>query len=413
MAAALLAGCGGSQPPIGASATMQQRPAIAAARTIVRRIQPMWSYAVLYSFSGCRASDGAGPDAGLTDVNDTLYGTTYGGGANCHRDGWGTVYSISTDGDEKVLHTFRRDSAGNQPVAGLTNVNGILYGVTAHGRGKHNYGTVYSISTTGKDKFLFSFDRSDGDDPQGSLTAVNGRLYGTTLDGGSANQGTVFSMTMDGKSQTILHSFTGGSDGTSPTSGLINVNGTLYGTTYSGGGTGCDIQGGCGTVYRISTSGKERVIHRFGGSDGADPRAGLIEVNGTLYGTTLGGGNTSCGCGTVYRISTSGKERVIYSFGYGSGGANPGPLLNVNGTLYGTTNFGGSGCGNLGCGTVYSVTTSGVEKVLHRFKGSKLGYGPHPEGRLIEVHGTLYGTTQYGGSECGEEGCGTVFTLKE
>ncbi len=152
---------------------------------------------------------------------------------------------------------------------------------------------------------------------------------------------------------------------------------------------------GYGTVFKITTSGKETVLHSFGGSsrdDGGEPEAGLINLNGTLYGTTSVGGKNATG--TVFSITTSGIETLLYSFKvFGSGdGANPeAGLLNVKGTLYGTTSYGGT----FGYGTVFSITPSGKETVLHSFGGS--GDGNEPFAGLINVKGTLYGTTTSGG----------------
>jgi uncharacterized repeat protein (TIGR03803 family) len=140
----------------------------------------------------------------------------------------------------------------------------------------------------------------------------------------------------------------------------------------------------------------------------------LINVNGTLYGTTVGGGRRY-GNGTVYSITTSGQEKVLYRFERrGSNAATPeAGLINVKGTLYGTTLEGGgsSACGEYGCGTVYSITLRRVETVLYRFAGGS--DGSHPGATLVNVNGTLYGTTALGGgssSKC-SEGCGTVFAL--
>src|SRR5579871_4674408 len=114
----------------------------------------------------------------------------------------------------------------------------------------------------------------------------------------------------------VLYSFKGGSrDGENPFAGLINVNGTLYGTT-AGGGAYC-ASTGCGTVFSITTSGVESVLYSFKNDpDGSHPLAGLLNVKGTLYGTTNGGGGI--GYGTVFSITTSGKESMLYSFGGGS-----------------------------------------------------------------------------------------------
>jgi uncharacterized repeat protein (TIGR03803 family) len=116
----------------------------------------------------------------------------------------------------------------------------------------------------------------------------------------------------------------------------------------------------------------------------------LIDVNGTLYGTTMNGGGSNLGA--VFTITTSGHESVLYAFQKGSDGANPeASLTDVNGMLYGTTTSGGAYCRDINCGTVYSITTSGAEQVLHSFGAN--GDGVHPGSGLTEVNGTLYGTT--------------------
>jgi uncharacterized repeat protein (TIGR03803 family) len=167
-----------------------------------------------------------------------------------------------------------------------------------------------------------------------------------------------------GSSYKVVYNFAGGSDGARPLAGLINVNGTLYGTTVQGGGEGCYKSFGCGTVFSVTPSGQETVLHAFtGGSDGANPKAGLIDVNGTLYGTTFHGGDTKCngrsgvGCGTVFSITPSGAETVLHGFTGPPDGAWPAAgLRDVNGTLYGTTAEGGTpgGCRlghpKIGCG---------------------------------------------------------------
>ena len=160
----------------------------------------------------------------------------------------------------------------------------------------------------------------------------------------------------------MLYSFKAGKDGAYPEAPLTNVSGTLNGTTYIGG-SGCVSYGGCGIVFDVSRSGAERVLYRFKGADGRAPVAGLTDVNGKLYGTTLhGGSDADCqDCGTVFDVSTSGKERVLHSFkGLPDDGAYPSAgLINVNGILYGTTASGGSShCAKsgYGCGTVFRIS---------------------------------------------------------
>ncbi len=391
----MLAGCGG-----GSGTPLSPSPAgVTGERTHVRP-----AYSVLYSFKG-GSGDGANPFAGLINVNGTLYGTTAGGGAYCTGYGCGTVFAITPSGKETVLYSFAGalgEGDGNDPAAGLLNVKGTLYGTTNAG-GATIYGTVFSVTTSGKETLLYSFGGGSGDGayPYGDLVNVNGTLYGTTESGGANLDGTVFAITTSGK-ETVLYSFgTGSGDGEDPYAGLINVNGTLYGTTEYGGANGD------GTVFKITTSGKESVLYSFRGKSGKHPKAGLLNVNGTLYGTTAGGGAGSCtysyvrgGCGTVSAITSSGKETVLYSFKGKNDGQTPyASLINASGTLYGTTYEGGPNDD----GTVFSIAPSGKETVLYSFRG-KSG---NPEAGLVNVKGTLYGTTNGGGAN----GYGTVFSL--
>jgi uncharacterized repeat protein (TIGR03803 family) len=395
---AILAGCGGhGTVPVSAA-----KDAGAATPT---------AYHMLHQFSG--GLDGANVDAGLIEVNHFLYGTTAHGGAYDR----GTFYHISTTGDEKVLYHFGKGSDGAKPHAGPIAVNGTFYGTTEAG-GSSNQGTVFSMVVTGRgigqETVLHSFAGSpDGNSPFGGLLYVNGTLYGTTFGGGKHGMGTVFSISPSGNEK-VLHSFAGGSDGASPYSGLTDVNDTLYGTT-SGGGTGCpNNPSGCGTVYSISTTtGKEMVLYGFaGGSDGNYPFAPLLAMKGTLYGTTLYGGSgcsssSSDGCGTVYGITPTGKETVLHRFDDSDGYAVYAGLAEANGTLYGAAGGGGA----FGRGLIYSMSPTGRETVLYTYRHDSTGWGPLAP--PIDVKGTLYGTTQYGGSTGCKNfaGCGTVYAL--
>lgn len=261
---------------------------------------------VLYSFYGVgdgSGTDSATPFAGLVEMNGALYGTTYAGGLRCgHGSECGTVLEVSTAGSERVVYRFKKHHDGSGPTAGLINVNGVLYGTTQDG-GTRGQGTVFAITTSGEKTVLHSFTggSSDGAYPIAGLSDVKGTLYGTAEDGGANNDGSVFAITTSGK-ETTLYSFKSGRDGAYPQAVLINVKDTLYGTTFGGGGLGCGSFDGCGTVFKMRPSGKETVLYRFkGGTDGAQPYAGLINVKGILYGTTGGGGTT--GNGTVFRIS--------------------------------------------------------------------------------------------------------------
>ena len=147
---------------------------------------------MLHSFGG--ASDGINPTAGLLDVNGTLYGTTNFGG----KYGAGTIFSISTTGKERVLYSFGATTGdGGVPMAGLVRVGGRFYGTTAGGGAYRYYGTVFSIGVTGEgEQVLHSFGASkDGATPEASLLYLNGTFYGTTDKGGTANHGTIFALT--------------------------------------------------------------------------------------------------------------------------------------------------------------------------------------------------------------------------
>jgi len=229
--------------------------------------------------------------------------------------------------------------------------------------------------------------------------------------------GTVYKINPATGVETVVHSFNGG-DGSNPDAALLEVGGTLYGSTYRGGaGTGCVEGYGCGTVFKLSpVTGAVTVLHSFssGGSDGASPDAPLIKVGGTLYGTTNLDGTAGCpgpyGCGTVFKINpVTGAATALYEFTGGSDGAHPvAALLNLGGTLYGTT-----GAGTSNDGVVFKIDPNmGALTVLHQFSGSD---GKGSLAALINVGGTLYGTTASGGasgSGCGGSGCGTVFKFK-
>lgn len=420
-----IAGCGGSQSPIGAPGAMSQ--AVDGASSS--------SFRVLHRF-GRTYGGGVDPRSALLDVNGTLYGTTIETRA-CRRGscGYGTVFSVSATGIKTTLYRFKGGASdGAYPNAPLIDVDGTLYGTTAAGGGGSGCtgdgcGTVFSVSTSGSEKMLYSFQGgSDGANPAGGLIEVGGTLYGTTISGGAYSNcgsgyasgcGTVYSISPSG-SEHVLHAFTGIPDAAEPTTPLTDVTGTLYGVT-SKGGVACgnstvSFPDGCGTVYSITTSGSETVVHRFKGqADGKFPTGGLLDVDGMLYGTT---GGLAYDRGSVYKISTDGTVTTLYRFQALPDAAFPnGGLIDVNGMLYGTTTEGGTACtttGAFGCGTAFSVTTSGKEAVLHRFASKSSGR--YPMAGLTYLNGQLYGTTPSGGyvgsGHCNLGlGCGIVFAL--
>jgi uncharacterized repeat protein (TIGR03803 family) len=431
VAVAMLAACGGSQPLTGAPGAMPQSSAS------VPMHASFGAAGNLRSLARRNVDGEKYPQAPLIDVGGTLYGTTNNGGAfHNHKTcpgGCGTVFSITTSGVVKVLHSFGNAQDGQYPAeAGLVDVSGTLYGTTSAG-GAFGGGTVFSITTDGVETVLHSFGaQGDGTAPiGGSLLEVRGTLYGTTWSGGAygsqtcpaflepAGCGTVFSITTGGIEK-VLHSFGNGDDAQHPWAGLVHIGSgtTLYGTTFFGGNQRRCIgdEGiGCGTVFSITTSGTETVLHQFGkGHDGEYPQARLLPVHGALYGTAKEGG--AYGGGTVFVVTTDGNATTLHSFSnlYRDDGDTPDAgLIDVKGTLYGVTYFGG-GCDE---GTVYSVTTAGAETVLHGFCNG-VNDGSTPWAGLVNVHGRLYGTTWLGGGHpirCGHHGhptgCGTVYSI--
>lgn len=391
IAAATLTGCGLNLPSAGTV-------------TATNPIPTSTQYRVIHSFAGY-PYDGAEPDGGLVNDMGMLFGTTYKGG----KYNEGTVFAIAPSGAETVLHSFGGSGDGMNPFAGLVGVKGTLYGTTING-GASNAGTVFAITTSGKETVLHSFGGSgDGDYSYASLVNMKSTLYGTTYEGGSHNAGTVFAVTTSGK-ETVLHSFGGTGDGQYPLAGLIHLKGKLYGTTPSGGAKRAEA----GTVYAVTTTGNETVLHSFGGSgDGGFPNAGVTNINGTLYGTTYSGGTK--GDGTIFATDTSGKETVLYSFGPWKNGGQPyAGLSDIGGLLYGTTEYGGSrsckpGSSNYypGCGIVFAFTRPHNEAILHRFKNDPRD-GKFPLAGVINLSGTLYGTTSSGGAD----NEGIVFSLR-
>ena len=382
-------------------------------------------FTVLHAFTD--GSDGANPAADLIDDSSgNLYGTTAeGGGSGCNRLGCGTVFKLAPDGTESVLYAFTGGSDGSVPAGVLTKDKGNnLYGTTGQGGGSdcggRGCGTVFKLAPDGTETILHIFTGgSDGDAPEGGLIKdKTGNFYGTTLEGGGTyagcNEGCgiVFEITMDG-TETVLHAFTGGSDGAFPVSELMRDKaGNLYGTTQEGGGTDCNGIG-CGTVFELAPDGTESVLYAFtSGSDGAWPEGGLIgDGAGNLYGTTAEGGGTNCsglGCGTVFKLAPDGTEVVLHAFTGGSDGAGPVARLTRDkaGNLYGTTLDGGStGCGGSGCGTVFRIAPDGTESVLYAFRRKS---GAYPFAGVIKGDsGVLYGTAFEGGPNC--KLCGTVF----
>jgi uncharacterized repeat protein (TIGR03803 family) len=389
------------------------------------------SFSVLYTFTG--TPDGSEPgQANLLDVNGTLYGTTYSGGAY----GFGMVFKFDRKGQETVLYSFTGGTDGANPSAGVVrDAKGNLYGTTYSGGdlsctsiyGTPGCGVVFKLDTAGTETALYSFTGgTDGGEPQGLVIDNAGNLYGITFFGGSQTCpfgslgcGVVYKVDTSGK-ETVLYTFQDGTDGGEP-NGFVTMDsaGNLYGATISGGDlSACSGQGGCGVIFKLDTSGKETVLYTFtGGADGAVANGGfLMDAKGNLYGTTNFGGDLSCsnnpfytGCGVVFEVTAAGTERVLHTF-KGKDGANPtlGLVQDAKGNFYSTTEYGGA----FNLGTVFELTAKGTESVLHSFTG--LADGEYPDsGLTIDAKGNLFSNTLEGGDlSCSPPyGCGTLFRV--
>ncbi len=312
---------------------------------------------VLHAFSG--GEDGSHPLGGVVlDKAGNIYGTTeWGGQFLCGNQGCGTVFKITPDGTKSILHSFN-GADGQFLLSGLLlDKTGNLYGTT-QGGGAFGQGTVFELHANGVLTTLHSFDIDDGATPEAGLIAdMDGNLYGTTLAGGPSGRGTVFRLAPDG-TETVLQGFTTG--GLRPQASLLlDSAGNLYGTTTQGGGVGCPGVGGCGVAFKVTPDGTETVLHAFGGgSDGSSPLSNLVaDKSGNLYGTTYFGGNGACGngCGTVFKIDPQGNETVIQLFSK-KNGALPaaGLIIDKKGHLYGTTST--RGPQQIAFGTVFEIT---------------------------------------------------------
>ena len=274
------------------------------------------------------------------------------------------------------------------------------------------------VGAAGNPEVIHSFGDGGGEYPATDLVfGLDGTLYGTTTQGGSLNSGTVFALTPSGQgwSETTLHSFTSGPDGGQPYNGVtLDAQGNVYGTAVTGG-TGQACEGGCGVVFKLTKTGStwtQTVLHDFtGGNDGSGPGAGLtFDRHGNLYGMTPTGGEF--GLGVIYQLSPAARGNwtftVVHAFTGGVDGAaaSSGRLLLRGGNLYGVTTVGGA----WGKGTAFRLVPERgggwTLQTLYSFKGTPDGALPY--GAMVrDTAGRLYGTTYYEGAH----GVGAVYEL--
>lgn len=385
------------------------------------------SHSILHSFSG---ADGSEPKAQLVQASDgNFYGTTSSGGsANS-----GTVFKMTPGGSLTTLHSFMGGSDGANPTTGMIQASdGNFYGSIDSG-GASGYGYIYKVTPTGTFSTLFSFSGGDGVAPRGELAqGSDGNLYGVTafgangfgtgcaltLGGSGCGLGTVFKLTLSG-SLTSLYNFSSADDnGAVPEAGLIEgQDGNFYGTTGRLGTTST----GVGTVFKISPTGTLTTLHRFVGgvADGAGPRGALVQLaDGTLYGTTMGGGANFVG--TIFKLAPDGTG---FAIAHAFQSTEFAPISNLqllhasDGNIYGTTIAASSGGAGFlpPVGSIYQLTPAGVFSKVFTFELSLTAptapSGALPNSGLIQgSDGNLYGTTQCGTDNCVALG-GTVYRL--
>ncbi|MGA8491334.1 MAG: choice-of-anchor tandem repeat GloVer-containing protein [Terriglobales bacterium] len=422
-------------------------PALAASQTV----NLTWDASTSQDTVGYNVYRGANPDGpyhkinsildpnisysdGTVQVGKTYYYVT----TAVDNQGVESAYSNQTEavipaggsGSENALYSFAGGGDPKLPYAGLIfDKAGNLYGTSEFG-GTYNQGTVFEITPNSNgswtESVLYSFTGSeDGAQPYGSLVFdSSGNLYGTTNFGGDTNCnlgcGTVFKLSpgSSGWTESVLYTFTGGSDGGEPDARvLFDAAGNLYGTTLLGGSINSACTSGCGTIFKLahgSSGWTESIIYAFqGGTDGLSPYDGLaFDAAGNLYGSTYAGGS---GYGVIFKLtpgSSGWAETVLHAFRGGYDGKSPyGDLiLDGSGNLYGTASQGGY----QGYGVVFEMllNTKGrwAEKVLHSFANTPAG---NPvAGLAIDTAGNLYGTTMLGATRasCGG-GCGALFKL--
>lgn len=367
----------------------------------------------IYVFQG--QPDAYAPLTGVTHIGNTLYGTTTQGGASNE----GALYSVTTGGAERVMHSFPTGSNdGIYPSAPLTAVNGTLYG-TAYEGGTNGRGVLFSITSSNSYHILYNFGKTSSDcgSPDTALAYVASKnaLYGVGYGGGATGEGCVFKFSLGAKpTESVVYSFTGSASSSTQASAPVFYKGALYLTT-PGGGTS-----NYGAILKVTLSGTERLEYSFKNDpDGQAPEAALVVMGDALYGTTQAGGQGACvgyaGCGTVFKFTPSTrKEKVLHRFNDRvsviDGQGPQAPLIAVSGTLYGTTpSCTGNGCG---AGTVFSITPAGSETILIHFTAPPSdppGYPQNAYAPVLSLNGMLYGTTD----QSIVSGDGTVYAIPQ
>jgi uncharacterized repeat protein (TIGR03803 family) len=357
------------------------------------------SATALHTFLGGANEPG---NAAPIEFQSTIYGTAGATGSSLY----GSVYKLDpSTGVETTVYSFTGGADGGGPIGQLAVSGETLYGVTTNG-GANQAGTLFALDPATA-TLTTAYNFASGIGRAGAAMAVlKGTLFGTTSGGGADQAGTIFKFNPAKKSYATLYSFTGGGDGGSPYAGLSTDGTTLYGSTYTGG---ADY---AGTLYAANpSSGTQTVLHSFTGqSDGGYPLTVPVAFSGMLYGTADYGGTLSglCfggfGCGVLYSVSPSGTDfSVLHSFGFNGDGAVPGTPLLVNGSvIFGGTAVGGTGAS---AGTLFSYSPGQTGfTTLYTFSGGNDGANP---AGLAGSGSSLYGVAGGGGTY----GLGNLFSL--
>lgn len=379
------------------------------------------NYQIFYHF-GTSFNDGQNPYGSLTSINSKLYGMASGGGNNSY----GMIFSIDTSGSNYIdLYDFTASYDDANPHGALTNVGGVLYGMTTG----VSYGNIFSIDTDGTNyNNLHQFnDTTDGANPAGSLTYHNGLLYGMTANGGNdtilgvaVNGGTIFTIDPTGNNFHVIMTFQGrlgnSNYGSNPAGSLLIEGNIMYGTTQNGGKNDSLHYGGYGDIFSVHTDGTGyRSLHIFNTSDGMEPMGDVTKINGILYAGTPQGGPANTG--NIVCVDTSGNNfRDVIDFTnivgpyWGDGVFSS--LTYTNGKLYGISPLGGSTFGGIsGSGVVFSVDPASVDTMVSGFKLLHV-FGPTggaPNGNLTfsKDSAWLFGMTAQGG----KYGNGNIFKI--
>jgi uncharacterized repeat protein (TIGR03803 family) len=392
------------------------------------------TYSVIHTFA--YMPDGSNPNALIQDAQGNLYGTTrVGGTIFCHENMFtcGSVFKVDPAGNLTVLYTFRGGADGSGPITSLIrDAAGNLYGDT---QGDGNFGdssTVFKVEPSGKETVLYDFNGFTGCCQDSPLALdPSGNLYGTSPYAGdfacgyqNVGCGSIYRLTPTRQFR-VIHTFTG-TDGNQPEGGVLVNGDDLYGSTILGGDLTCyapvgpDTKPqGCGTLFRLDGKGKLTQLHVFiGKADGSAPLGVIQDAQGNLYGIAEFGGDPTCyapvGCGTIFKVDTSGKFSVLFTF---TSAVIPEPsyathlLIDAEGNLYGVTQTGGANFS----GFLFKLALDGTFTNLFSFPGTEnIADGSDPQGVVMDSAGNFFGSMLIEGQEdngCGNFGCGTLFEI--